>query len=135
MGRPAVMRTLICISAAALSGCGVSSASSTPSATGTAVEQNGKLAFAANRSGTLAYTVKDATATAGKVTVSMTNMSGVEHNLAIQRGYSGPVIAQTTADFRGSASFTVTLKPGRYTFFCTVPGHRAAGMWGTLTVR
>ena len=27
------------------------------------------------------------------------------------------------------------LKPGRYTFFCDVPGHRMAGMHGTLIVK
>jgi uncharacterized cupredoxin-like copper-binding protein len=36
---------------------------------------------------------------------------------------------------KGSVSVTVKLKPGSYTFFCQAPGHRAAGMFGTLTVK
>lgn len=28
----------------------------------------------------------------------------------------------------------VDLKPGRYTFYCDIPGHRAQGMEGTLTI-
>jgi uncharacterized cupredoxin-like copper-binding protein len=33
-----------------------------------------------------------------------------------------------------SGSFVVTLKPGTYTYFCAVPGHKDRGMVGTLTV-
>jgi len=64
----------------------------------------------------------------------MRNMSGVMHNLAIQSGTSGPVLAHTEFQTDGTASFSVELKPGTYTFFCQAPGHRAAGMFGTLTV-
>ena len=35
----------------------------------------------------------------------------------------------------GTSTDTLTLKPGKYTFYCPVPGHRAAGMVGTLTVQ
>jgi plastocyanin len=65
----------------------------------------------------------------------MTNMSGVDHNLAIQQGTSGPVLKNTPISSSGTNSITLNLKPGTYTFFCQVPGHRAAGMYGTLTVK
>ncbi len=103
----------------------------------TAVEKNGKLALAANPAGQLLYTVKQATATAGPVTISMTNMSGIPHNLAIQPGTApnGTVVAATPITPKGTRSITVNLKAGTYTFFCQVPGHRAAGMQGTLIVK
>ena len=102
-----------------------------------ATEKNGKLAFSANPSGQLLYTVKAATATAGPVTISMTNMSGTPHNLAIQQGTgpTGTLVGNTPISASGTHSITVNLKPGTYTFFCQVPGHRAAGMSGTLTVK
>jgi plastocyanin len=109
-----------------------------PAGTGKpAVEQNGKLQIAANPSGQLAYSTNKASATAGPVTVEMPNMSGVTHNLAIQAGTgpSGPILGATKFISKGATSVTVNLKPGTYTFFCQVPGHRQAGMEGTLTVK
>jgi mono/diheme cytochrome c family protein len=102
-----------------------------------AVEKDGKLAFAANPQGQLAYTVKAATATPGPVTISMTNMSGIGHNIAIQQGTgpTGHILGATPITTSGIHSITVDLKPGTYTFYCQAPGHRAAGMYGTLTVK
>ena len=34
----------------------------------------------------------------------------------------------------GVSTVTATVKPGKYTYYCIVPGHEKAGMKGTLTV-
>ena len=103
-----------------------------------AVEKAGTLQIDADPTGQLSYVTKQASATAGAVTVSMKNMSAVTHNIAIQQGTgpTGPVLAASKFVVNnGVASFKITLKPGTYTYFCQVPGHRAAGMVGTLTVK
>jgi uncharacterized cupredoxin-like copper-binding protein len=56
------------------------------------------------------------------------------HNMTIQQGTSGPVLGATPTFQGGTKTLTLDLKPGTYTFYCSVPGHRAAGMQGTLTV-
>jgi uncharacterized cupredoxin-like copper-binding protein len=101
-----------------------------------AVEQGGKLQIDADPSGQLAYTASSATATAGSVTIDSQNKSSTPHDIAIQQGTNGPTLAtgkQVTGG--GVSTVTVDLKPGTYTFYCTVPGHRQAGMQGTLTVK
>ncbi len=90
---------------------------------------------AADPSGQLRFVKRSLHATAGKVKVVFDNASPVPHNLSIQWGRNGPVVAATQIFRGGSRSLTVDLKPGRYTFYCNVPGHRAVGMQGTLTVR
>jgi plastocyanin len=59
----------------------------------------------------------------------MPNTSGVDHNIAIKGLGAGAVVA------KGVSSFKADLKAGTYTYFCEVPGHEAAGMKGTLTVK
>ena len=100
-----------------------------------AEEKNGKLVIAASPTGQLAYGTNKATAKPGAAVVEMPNQSGVDHNIAIQQDKSGPVLGSSPIIAKGSAKTTVTLKPGTYTFFCEVPGHRQAGMEGTLTVK
>ncbi|HYB22815.1 MAG TPA: plastocyanin/azurin family copper-binding protein [Solirubrobacteraceae bacterium] len=118
----------------------LASAVEAPGAGKPAVEKAGKLEIAANAAGQLAYTATKAEATAGTVTITMANMSGVMHNIAIEEGENGATqkqaaIGASSFITKGSTSLTVKLKPGKYTFFCQAPGHRAAGMWGTLTVK
>jgi plastocyanin len=61
-------------------------------------------------------------------------MSPVGHNITIQQGTNGAVLGSTPTFQGGTKSVNLTLKAGKYTFFCSVPGHRAGGMVGTLTV-
>lgn len=91
------------------------------------------LAIEADPSGNLAFTSDSATSKAGKVTVDFTNESPVPHDVAIEDS-NGETLGQTETVAEGSDSTEVELKPGTYTFYCTVPGHRQAGMEGTLTV-
>ncbi len=106
-----------------------------PGAGKPAVETGGKLSIPADPNGQLAYATNKASATAGPVTIEMPNMSSVSHNIAVQQGTGGAVLASSKYVTKGNVSVSVTLKPGAYTFFCEAPGHRQAGMEGTLTVK
>ena len=88
--------------------------------------------LAANPAGQLSYDTKQLSAKAGKVTIDFSNSSPVEHDVTIAEGST--VAGQTPVFTGGSKTLTLNLKPGTYTFYCTVPGHRQAGMEGTLSV-
>jgi len=82
----------------------------------------------------LAYVEKEATAKAGQVSIDFTNPQSLSHDVAVEDS-SGKELGKTELVAGGSSTGTIgNLKPGKYTFFCTVPGHREAGMEGTLVV-
>jgi plastocyanin len=85
-------------------------------------------------SSALEYAEKEVTAKAGKVSIEFTNPQSLAHDVAVESS-SGELIGKTELVASGSANATIgNLEPGTYTFYCTVPGHREAGMEGTLTV-
>jgi plastocyanin len=90
------------------------------------------VALQANPSGLLSYNTKQVSAKAGSVTINFTNAAPLEHNVTIAEG--SKVLGATPTFTGGSRTLTLTLKPGTYTFYCTVPGHRQSGMEGTLSV-
>lgn len=92
------------------------------------------LKFEADPNGELAYASDKETAKAGKVTVEFKNPQALTHDVAIENA-NGEEVGATELVADGSDTTTVDLKPGTYTYFCTVPGHREAGMEGTLTVK
>ena len=61
------------------------------------------------------------------------NSSPVEHNVTVEQGNKN-VLGATPTFVGGKRSLTLKVSPGTYTFFCSVPGHRQAGMEGKLVV-
>jgi uncharacterized cupredoxin-like copper-binding protein len=80
----------------------------------------------------LAFVPNELSAPAGRIMIHMTNPSQLPHSiaLAVTGIPPGPVVGHG-----GVSELVANLAPGTYTFYCTVPGHRQAGMTGTLTVR
>jgi plastocyanin len=103
-------------------------------AEGGSAGSGGTVEVEADPSGNLAFTSDNITAKAGKDTINFTNSSPVPHDVHIEDS-SGKEIGGTEIVSEGADSAEVELKPGTYTYFCSVPGHRQAGMEGTLTVK
>ena len=68
-------------------------------------------------------------AEAGEVTIALTSESLVPDVVIEEAGDTEVVEARG-----GTQVGSIELEPGTYTFYCSVPGHREAGMEGTLTV-
>jgi plastocyanin len=126
---------VLAASVLALSACGggSSSSSTTPATTGGGGGGGGSstVKISADPSGALKYEQTDVSATAGSITIDFTNMSSLPHDVTIEGNGASGATDQIT---NSTTSTTVDLEPGTYTFFCSVDGHRAAGMEGTLTV-
>jgi uncharacterized cupredoxin-like copper-binding protein len=90
------------------------------------------LKLAANPGGLLSFDTKQLAAKAGAVTITLTNSAQLEHDVAVAQGST--VLGATPTFTGGSKKLTLNLKPGTYTFYCTVPGHRQGGMEGTLKI-
>jgi plastocyanin len=102
-------------------------------AKGSATEKNGVVSIPADPSGQLAYQFAAATAKVGKVKLDSKNASSTPHDISIEGNgldEHGKVVQNG-----GTSTVDVTLKPGTYTFYCSVPGHRQAGMQGKLVVK
>lgn len=140
----------VAISILALAGCGSSSSSSSsgsPSASSSAASSTsstgsspapavtgGPVKLAADPTGALKFNRKVLAAKAGKVTIDFTNKAPLGHNMTVA-SRDGKVLGATPTFMGGTKTLTLNLKPGTYTFYCSVPGHRAAGMQGTLVVK
>lgn len=98
---------------------------------GTAEAENGTLSIPVGTG--LAFEFADAEAPAGALTIESLNEQPVDHNIAVDGGgvdQKGDVVADG-----GTSSVEFDFKPGEYSFYCSVPGHREGGMEGKLTIK
>jgi mono/diheme cytochrome c family protein len=95
--------------------------------------KGGKLLMPADPNGQLAYISKQATAPPGPLQIDSKNASSTPHDIGLEGNgvdEKGEVVQNG-----GTSTINVTVKPGKYTYYCSVPGHREGGMTGTLTVK
>jgi plastocyanin len=147
-----ILVAVTAVAALAVAGCGSSSGttSSSPPSTATVATSTtastsptaaakpastgaGTLSISANPSGMLMFSTDSLTAKAGRVTIAFTNNAPLDHNFTLATA-SGTILGATPTFEGGTKTLTLNLKPGTYTYYCSVPGHRMAGMHGTLVV-
>ena len=110
-----------------LAGCGNS---------GSGSEQSGDAPAAADADVTfvaddVVYNEAPRTVPAGQVTIGLVNEGSTPHDVAIEEVGDEVIV---TAQGGQTATGQAELEPGTYTYYCSIPGHRAAGMEGTFTV-
>lgn len=123
----------VVLTAAACGGGGGDSSGKAEATTGASGSGGGAtLELVADPNGAFKFDKTSLDASAGKVTIDLTNDSSVPHNVTIEGSGIDEVATDTvTGD---SASVSVDLPAGTYEYYCSVDGHKDAGMKGTLTV-
>jgi uncharacterized cupredoxin-like copper-binding protein len=105
---------------------------STGAPTSTAPSASTSLKLVTNPGGMISYDAKQLRAKAGTVTIALTNNAPLEHDVTVALG--SKVLGNTPVFRGGTKTVTLKLTSGTYAFYCSVPGHRQAGMEGTLSV-
>jgi len=141
---------LAALASLALVACGGSSSTSTPAPATTAAGGSGGGGSSSGGGGSSASSTVSLAADQSQIAYDTTTLSGKAGNLTIDfnnpnQALSHDVCVQDPNGKKLGCSQKVTgsnttlklsnLKPGSYTFYCSVDSHEAAGMKGTLTVQ
>lgn len=80
------------------------------------------------------YTLSRQQVRAGTATIELVNLGQDLHDLRVQRRGSRHVAGLPVVAPGGHADLTVKLRPGRYSFWCSIANHRQLGMHARLIV-
>ncbi len=121
--RVALVPTVLAFAALGLAGCG--GGEQTPDLSGLSISDSIDVV------GTeMAFDPDRIAVEAGQIPVTLRNQGTVVHDFRVEQQ---PFLVE--AQPGETATDTITLEPGTYEFFCSLPGHREAGMEGILEVR
>ena len=142
MRRASAVAVLAALAVLGLTACGggdddndATAAATAPATTTGGGGGGGSTVDISTPSGTdLAFDQSDVSAKSGSVTIDFDNKQAVPHDVTVEDS-SGQELGATDLISSSTTTTTVDLRPGSYTFFCSVPGHREAGMEGTLNVK
>ena len=93
-----------------------------------------------------AYSATELSAPTGaEVTINMNNTGGLEHNWVLVAGNKDPytvteddalfeIKSETAAPGQVTSFQFVAPEPGSYQYVCSIPGHAAGGMFGTIEI-
>jgi plastocyanin len=113
--------TLIAVGALAAAVAAFGAAAATPSVVRLSAPVSG-----------LRYDQKVVRAHPGRIKIVFLNRSALRHNVNVEQGEHE--LGKSATVSHATTTFFVTLKAGKYNFYCSVPGHEDAGMHGTLIV-
>jgi uncharacterized cupredoxin-like copper-binding protein len=130
---PAIIVPALIVTTLALGGCGGGDAKKAPSTSTSSSSGSGSTLSLQADPSQLKFDKTALSANAGKVTIVMKNPSELQHDVAID-GNGVNAVGKVVGN-GGTSTASATLKAGTYSFFCSVDGHRQAGMEGTLTVK
>jgi plastocyanin len=91
------------------------------------------IALSADPSNDFAFDKTRLHAPAGPVTIEFSNPARLAHDVTVEG--QGKGLGGTEIISEDSEALHLDLKPGTYTYYCSVPGHREGGMQGTLIVK
>jgi plastocyanin len=139
MRKLVLLVALLVLAPLALAACGdddddtaATPATTTTTQAGGGGGTGGTLSLAADPA-ELAYDTTSLTSSEGKTTIDFDNPSSTGHDVCV-KDTNEKELGCSDVIQQSNTSLSVNLKPGSYTFYCSVPGHEAAGMEGTLTV-
>jgi plastocyanin len=138
MKKLALLLSLLALAVFGVAACGDDDEEDTEAAPTTETTEagggeGGSVSVTADPDGALAYEEETLTAPAGTVTIEFDNPATIGHDVVVE-DQDGNEVTRTDVITQDTATAEGEFEPGEYVYYCSVDGHREAGMEGTLTV-